>query len=113
MNADIIHEIFNELKSSGVVKSQNQFSRDLLGRSSRLYSWVLATDNPPALEVMLGLYARLGDLCERAARAENTLKANKLDDLTTRLWSQIREESLMRGPHRRTKRRPLDAPHAA
>ena len=107
MKTGIIDEIFNTLMCFGDVTSQNQFSRDMLGRSSRLYSLVLATHNPPALDVMLGLYARLDDLCEMAAKAGNTSKANKLDDLTTRLWDEIRTESLARGPFKRSKRRPL------
>ena len=107
MKTDIIDDIYDTLLYYGDVKSQNQFSRDMLGRSSRLYSLVLATHNPPALDVMLGLYARLDDLCEVAAKSGNTLKATKLDDLTTRLWDEIRTESLARGPFKRSKRRTL------
>ena len=111
MDTLILHDIYSTLKSFGDVKSQNHFSRDMLGRSSRLYSLVLATDNSPALDVMLGLYARLDDMCELAKKAENISKAKQLDDLTTRLWQEIRTESLLRGPFKRSKRRVIDAHH--
>jgi len=113
METLILHDIYSTLKSFGDVKSQNQFSQKMLGRSSRLYSLVLATDNPPALDVLIGLYARLDDMCELAEKAGNISKAKQLDDLTTRLWREIRTESLVRGPFKRSKRRAIDAPHGA
>jgi hypothetical protein len=100
---ELLHEIYKILTALGIAKSGNQFSRELLGRSDRLYSWILATGRAPALDVMLGLYLRLDDLCENAQKDGDANRAKILDGLTTRLWDTIREESLAKGPNRRKK----------
>ena len=100
---ELLHEIYRVLKSLGIAKSGNQFSRELLGRSDRLYSWILATGHAPALDVMVGLYSRLDDLCESAEKDGDANKAKILDALTKRLWDTIRQESLTKGPNRRKK----------
>lgn len=100
---ELLHEIYRILTSLGIAKSGNQFSRELLGRSDRLYSWILATGHAPALDVMVGLYSRLDDLCEKAQKEGDANRAKILDGLTTRLWDTIREKSLTKGPNRRKK----------
>ena len=106
---ELLHETYRTLKHFGIVKSCNDFSRKMLGRSSRLYSWILATDHPPALDVMLGLYARLDDLCAEAEATGDLQRAKALDNLAERLWTEIRAESLTKGPCRRKKQPAHDA----
>ena len=97
----LFHEIYRELRGLGITVSGNDFSRNLLGRSSRYYSWVLATGHEPDLGAMVGLYSRIDDLCTRAEMAGDMTQAKALDDMTTRLWDAIRHKSLTKGPNRR------------
>jgi len=101
MDNALIYETYKTLISFGIVKSCNDFSRKMLGRSSRLYSWILATNHAPALDVMLGLYVRIDDLHAEAEAADDTKRALVLNDMAGRLWTAIREESLTKGPRRR------------
>ena len=100
---ELLYETFRELRGLGITNSGNDFSRNMLGRSSRYYSWVLATGHQPDLGVMVGLYTRIDDLHASAEVAGDLLRATALDDLTTRLWDEIRHQSLTKGPNRRKK----------
>lgn len=99
----LFYETYNELRCLGITVSGNDFSRTLLGRSSRYYSWVLATGHEPDLGAMVGLYARLDDLLTNAEIAGDIKRASALDALTSRLWDAIRHKSLTKGPNRRKK----------
>ncbi len=98
---NLFHEIYKELRGLGITVSGNDFSRNMLGRSSRYYSWVLATGHEPDLGAMVGLYARIYDLFTSAEMAGDMKRATVLDDMTTRLWDAIRHKSLTKGPNRR------------
>ena len=100
---ELLYQTFKELRGLGITNSGNDFSRNMLGRSSRYYSWVLATGHQPDLGVMVGLYTRIDDLHASAEVAGDTKRATALDDLTTRLWDEIRHQSLTKGPNRRKK----------
>ena len=100
---ELLYETFRELRGLGITNSGNDFSRNMLGRSSRYYSWVLATGHQPDLGVMVGLYTRIDDLHASAEVAGDTKRATALDDLTTRLRDEIRHQSLTKGPNRRKK----------
>ncbi len=89
-------EICEKMKDINVVKSDIQFSIELLQRSPRLYSWAKSSKHAPALDVLLGLYNRLDDLCEKFKLQNMNFEASIVDDLTDRLWEKIREESLSR-----------------
>lgn len=93
---ELLQEICHKMKVLQVVKSDIQFSIELLHRSPRLYSWAKSSKNAPALDVLLGLYNRLDDLCEKYKLTNSHYEANIVDDLTDRLWEKIREESLSR-----------------
>ncbi len=98
---ELLYEISRVIKSFGVVKTDNQFSIEWLGRSPRLYSWAKATGNPPAMDVLVGLYNRLEILRNRYEQTGDAANATIIDDLTDRLWESIREESLARTYFRR------------
>ena len=100
---ELLYETFRELRGLGITNSGNDFSRNMLGRSSRYYSWVLATGHQPDLGVMVGLYTRIDDLCTSAEVTGDIKRATALDDLTTRLWEEIRHQRLTKGPNRRKK----------
>jgi len=100
---NLINEIFKTLLALGIVRSANNFSHTLLGRSKRHYSWILSSGHQPSLGVMLGLYARLDDISTASDAAGDTLRANTIHDLANRLWDVIRHESLIKGPHLRKK----------
>ncbi len=99
----LIHEIYNTLIKLGIVKSGNQFSIDMLGRSSRLYSFIKATGRNPPIDVALGLYGRLDKLCLQAENSGDKQMAKTLDELTSKLWVSMMDESLQKQPHRRRK----------
>ena len=107
MIGDLIHEIFAKFMDIGIVKSGNEFSKKMLGRSSRHYSWLLSSGHEPALDVMLGLYVRIDDLRAESEAAGDTSRALILHDMAGRLWTMIRKESLIKGPRRR-KQAPAD-----
>ena len=88
----------------GIVKSANEFSRKLLGRSSRYYSWILATKHKPAIDVMVGLMLRLEGLRDDATSSGDADIAEMLEDLIAKLWAEIRVESLAKRPASRKKR---------
>ncbi len=100
---ELLYQTFAELRGLGITSSGNDFSRNMLGRSSRYYSWVLATGHEPDLGAMVGLYARIDDLHASAEEAGDIRRATALDDMTTRLWDEIRHQSLTKGPNRRKK----------
>ncbi len=100
---ELLHQTFRELRGLGITTSGNDFSRRLLGKSSRYYSWVLATNHEPDIGAMVGLYSRLDDLITSAEVAGDNARAAALDDLTSQLWDSIRLRSLNRGPNRRKK----------
>ena len=98
---ELLHQTFKELRGLGITNSGNDFSRTMLGRSSRYYSWVLATGHEPDLGALVGLYARIDDLCAIAEMTGDMTRATALDGLTSRLWDTIRHQSLVKGPNRR------------
>ena len=100
---ELLYKTFKELRGLGITTSGNDFSRNMLGRSSRYYSWVLATGHEPDLGVMVGLYTRIDDLHTSAEVAGDIRRATALDDMTSRLWEEIRHQSLTKGPNRRKK----------
>ena len=105
---ELLYETFKALRELGITNSGNDFSRNMLGRSSRYYSWVLATGHEPDLGVMVGLYTRIDDLHASAEVAGDLQRATALDDLTARLWDEIRHRSLTKGPNRRSKKQSGD-----
>ncbi len=97
----IIVQIYQTLLDNGFVKSGNQFSREWLGRSDRLYSWLLSTGRAPGIDVMLGLYARLEQLCSRISMYENYIYYSNFCDLRNRLWSELIKTCLNKKAHRK------------
>lgn len=91
---ELLQEICEVMKNMDVIRSDIQFSAELLQRSPRLYSWAKSSKHAPALDVLLGLYNRLDDLCEKFKRENKDNNANVINDLTDRLWQKMREESL-------------------
>ena len=100
---ELLQEICEKMKEIDVVKSDIQFSIELLQRSPRLYSWCKSSKHAPALDVLIGLYNRLEDLCEKFKLEDKDYDANIVDDLTDRLWHKIREESLSKTFFKRKK----------
>jgi len=93
---ELLQEICLKMKEMQIVKSDIQFSIELLQRSPRLYSWAKSSKHAPALDVLLGLYNRLDDLCEKLKHENKQRYADILCELADRLWTKIREESLSR-----------------
>ena len=104
-----LYEIYRLLRALGVVKSENQFSRDYLGRTARIFSWMKISGHAPALDVMLGLYNRLVNLQEELEISGEKARAELIDDTTDKLWEVIRRESLLKRPHSRKKHLTEDA----
>ena len=100
---ELLYETFKALRELGITNSGNDFSRNMLGRSSRYYSWVMASGHEPDLGAMVALYARLDDLHTCAEVAGDIRLAAALDNMTTRIWESIRHRSLTKGPNRRKK----------
>ena len=98
---ELLFEISDTMKRFDIVKTDNQFSIEWLGRSPRLYSWAKATGNPPAMDVLVGLYNRLDILRSKYEQTGEIDNAAIIDDLTDRLWDGIRSESLSRTYFRR------------
>ena len=104
-----LYEIYRLLRALGVVKSENQFSRDYLGRTARIFSWMKISGHAPALDVMLGVYNRLVNLQEELEISGEKARAELIDDTTDKLWEVIRRESLLKRPHSRKKHLTEDA----
>ena len=100
---ELLYETYRVLRGLGEVKSENDFSRKYLGRSDRIMSWIKASGHPPAIDMMLGLYARLDDYYTENEATGNLGRAKVIDGLTNRLWATLREESIRKGPNRRVK----------
>jgi hypothetical protein len=100
---ELLYEIYDELKIHGLVESGNEFSREWLGRSDRLYSWIKSSGHEPNLAVMMGLYTRLDLKCWEAIRAKEHLHSALYEELADRLWEAIRAVSIRKGPNRRKK----------
>ncbi len=98
------YDVYKALRDMDIVNSANQFSREWLGRSSRIYSYYKATGNPPAIEIMLGLFARLEALCAKSEKCGHFETAHALDILTTRLWAALMDECLAKRPHARKRK---------
>ena len=107
---ELLYEIYDTLKTHSLVESGNDFSRRFLGRSDRLYSYLLSSGNEPNLGMLLGLYARLDEGCWQAMRDKDHLNAAIFEELADELWEALRAESLQKGPHRRKKSVGEDAP---
>lgn len=107
---NILHTAYFAMIEFGIVKSANEFSRKLLGRSSRYYSWILATTHKPAIDVMVGLLLRLERLRDNATSSGDADMAVMLEDLVAKLWAEIRVESLAKRPASRKKRGPKCPP---
>ena len=100
---EILYEIYKLLRASGFVKSENQFSRDYLGRTARIFSWIKISGHAPAIDVMLGLYNRLINLHEELEASGEIARAQLIDATTTKLWEVMRRESLAKKPCSRKK----------
>ena len=94
-------EIKSKLSGLGIYYSDNQFSREMLSKSSRYMSWLRSTKHEPALNCMVSLYTKLDDLIEQYQRSGNQATANQLDGMADELWNAIRQASLAQGPNRR------------
>ena len=94
-------EIKSKLSGLGINYSDNQFSREMLSKSSRYISWLRATKHEPALDCMVSLYTKLDDLCDRYERTGNQATANQIDGMAAVLWDAIRRASLAQAPNRR------------
>ena len=106
---ELLYEIYDTLKTHNIVESGNDFSRRYLGRSDRLYSYLLSSGNEPNLGMLLGLYTRLDKKCWEAMKEKEHLNAAIFEELADRLWEALRVESLKKGPHRRKKHLAKDA----
>ncbi len=100
---EMLYEIYRLLYTLGFVKSENQFSRDYLGRTARIFSWMKISGHAPALDVMLGLYNRLINLHEELEVSGEIARAQLIDASVTKLWEVIRHESLAKKPFSRKK----------
>ncbi len=100
---DLIRNIYKLLTDIGVVKSGNQFSREWLGRSDRLYSYILSSGRTPGLDIMLGLYVRLVNLCSVLISVGDNNNAKQVYNISTMLLSEMTEDCLTRKPYRRKK----------
>lgn len=96
---ELLKEIYKSLKNINLTRSGNHFSTEWLGRSSRHYSWVLATDHLPALDMMLGLYVRLNKQADKLKVDGDNKNIELLDDITKRLWADLIDESVRKRPH--------------
>ncbi len=101
---DVLYDTYRIMRGLGITKSANHFSIEFLGRSKRLYSWILSSGHKPPLDVMVRLYAKIDDLCSEAKATGDIAKAELFELLTDRIWSSVRTESLTMEPNRRSKR---------
>ena len=109
---ELLYETYMALRDFHYVDSAVQFSREYLGRSDRMYSWLLSSGHKPDIGVMVGLVARLEDLHYDATKENNTRVTAVLDDFHERITECIKQESLRKGPNRRKKHVGDDAqPH--
>ena len=107
---ELLQEICQSMKELEVIKSDIQFSIELLKRSPRLYSWAKSSKHAPALDVLLGLYNRLDDLVSKFKANGDIINSGIINDLADRLWDKIREESLSRTFF--TRKKPVIRPSA-
>ena len=106
---ELLSEIYDTLRKYKIISSGNEFSREYLGRSDRLYSYIHSSGNEPNLSVMIGLYHRLDEMLSKSMKNKEHMNATIFEDLADRLWDAIKDESLRKGPHRRKKQSDDDA----
>ena len=108
-------EIKSKLSGLGINYSDNQFSREMLSKSSRYMSWLRSTNHEPALDCLISFYTKLDDLCDRYERTGNQATADQIDGMADELWNAIRRASLAQGPKQRVtavhRKSPQDVVH--
>ena len=102
---EALNNAYIELFDIGVVSSHNQFSRDILRKSSRYMSYVCANKgiNKASVSSAITAYAMIDHLCDEFRQKGRPSVSDRLDHLSTQLWDAIRLTVLTIEPHRRRK----------
>lgn len=96
---DILNEVYDELKSRGMVTSHNEFSTKWLNKSPRYMSMIRASDQEPTLDAIGRLAANLkirNDACKTSRYGELRAKVDWLHPLTQKVWTALYNKALDR-----------------
>lgn len=78
----------------GLAHNQCDFSCTWLGRSRRYYSYLLATDKAPPLEIRAGLATRLEIVADILRGNGHNRAAGELQVIATAMWAEVRRGSI-------------------
>jgi len=84
-------EIYSAMHCAGLTKSQMEFSKIWLGRSSRYYSYLLATQREPGLATLCGIAWRLEQFLENMSADH----ADELRELKRSINAHIAHRSIV------------------
>lgn len=84
-------EIYSAMHCAGLTKSQMEFSKIWLGRSSRYYSHLLATQREPGLATLCGIVWRL----ERFIEGLPTDQADEMLELKHAINAHIARRAIV------------------
>ncbi len=108
-----INYIYNTLMEMGLARSQCDFSRTWLGRSRRYYSYLLATDKAPPLDIRVGLATRLEIVADILRGAGHDRAAGELQAIATAMWAEVRRGSVKGPPSHKKMESSLEAGRTA
>lgn len=96
-----INSVYSNLIKAGIVRNQCDFSQNWLGRSRRYYSFLLATQQEPPIDVLSGLATRLDMLSRQFNQLQLRSRASQIQALASTLWGEVERRSIIKVPRRR------------
>ena len=99
-----IHLAYGILSSGGIVRNYCDFSENWCGRSRRYYSYILATDRKPTLDVIVALAVRIDNLIDRFKQNNHLISMSELETLSRELWRCVGRRCILNIPKRRRPR---------
>ena len=103
----LLNEAYGFLRRTGLVKSQEDFSKRFLHKSPRYYSMLKARDKQASVEALATLAARLQKLAETFAYSGSGAgEARRANMLASAFWSVVNARALLREAHTRSMQAP-------
>jgi len=93
----ILEETYNELKRRGLAENHCDFSVKWLNKSSRYMSMIRASDRDASVDALAKLAVNLKqhtDICKDSNYGELRQKADWLNPLTQKVWTEFYKHTL-------------------
>lgn len=96
-----IKRVYETLKASNIVSTQDQFSTLFMGKSPRYYSYLASSKRDASIETAYALAVRLDMLAQRLSQMGKHSKAVAVGELAVLMYENVKMRSLVALPVKR------------